>query len=72
MGIQAQLQHLLEEEVTTFLGRARHERRETVSSIDPPTGSRNGYGAPRAFSMMSGMVTVRRPRVRNLTERVES
>jgi hypothetical protein len=25
--IQAQLQHLLEEAVTTFLGRARHERR---------------------------------------------
>jgi len=40
--IQAQLQHLLEEEVTTFLSRARHERRGRVSPIDPPTGSRNG------------------------------
>lgn len=70
--IQAQLQHLLEEEVTTFLGRARHERRGTVSPIDPPTGSRNGYGKPRAFSMLSGTVTVRRPRVRDLTERFES
>ena len=70
--IQAQLQHLLEEEVTTFLGRARHERRGTVSPIDPPPGSRNGYGKPRAFSMLSGTVTVRRPRVRDLTERFES
>lgn len=70
--IQAQLQQLLEEEVTTFLGRARHERRGTVSPIDPPTGSRNGYGTPRAFSMMSGTVTVRRPRVRDLTARFES
>lgn len=52
--IQAHLQQLLEEEVTTFLGRARHERRGTVSPIDPPTGSRNGYGKPRAFAMMSG------------------
>jgi putative transposase len=70
--IQAQLQHLLEEEVTTFLGRARHERRGTVSPIDPPAGSRNGYGKPRAFSMLSGTVTVRRPRVRDLTDRFES
>lgn len=70
--IQAQLQQLLEEEVTTFLGRVRHERRGTVSPVDPPAGSRNGYGKPRAFSMMSGTVTVRRPRVRDLTERFES
>ena len=70
--IQAQLQQLLEEEVTTFLGRVRHERRGTVSPVDPPAGSRNGYGKPRAFSMMSGTVTVRRPRVRDLTARFES
>jgi len=70
--IQAQLQQLLEEEVTTFLGRTRHERRGTVSPIDPPSGSRNGYGKPRAFSMLSGTVTVRRPRVRDLTVRFES
>lgn len=70
--IQTQLQPLLEEEVTTFLGRARHERRGTVSSIDPPAGSRNGYGKSRAFSMISGTVTVRRPRVRDLTDRFTS
>jgi len=70
--IQTQLQQLLEEEVTTFLGRVRHERRGTVSPVDPPAGSRNGYGKRRAFSMMSGTVTVRRPRVRDLTDRFES
>ena len=70
--IQVQLQQLLEEEVTTFLGRAPYARRGTVSPIDPPSGNRNGYGKPRAFSMMNGTVTVRRPRVRDLTDRFES
>lgn len=70
--IQVQLQQLLEEEVTTFLGRAPYARRGMVSPIDPPMGSRNGYGKPRAFSMMNGTVTVRRPRVRDLTDRFES
>ena len=70
--IQAQLQQILEEEVTTFLGRARHARRARVSPVDPPQGNRNGYGKPRQFTMMNGMVTVRRPRVRDLTDRFES
>ncbi len=70
--IQAQLQQILEEEVTTFLGRARHARRERVSPVDPPPGNRNGYGKPRQFTMMNGTVTVRRPRVRDLTDRFES
>lgn len=66
------MQQLLEEEVTTVLGRATHERRGKVSPIDPPSGSTNGYGKARAFSMMSGTVTVRRPRARDPTNRVES
>ena len=70
--LQAQLQELLEEEVTTFLGRVRHERRSTVTPVDPPVESRNGYGTPRQFSMMNGTVTVRRPRVRDLAERFEN
>ena len=69
---QAQLQQLLEEEVTTFLGRARHERRHRVPPVDPPAGSRNGYGKPRSFSMMNGTVMVKRPRVRDLADRFES
>lgn len=70
--IQEQLQRILEEEVTTFLGRSRYERREGVGPVDPPQGSRNGYGRPRHFSMSCGTVTVRRPRVRDLEERFES
>ncbi len=70
--IQPQLQHLLEEEVTTFLGRVRHERRRTVTPVDPPAGSRNGYGKRRRFSMMGGTIVVRRPRVRDLATRFES
>jgi putative transposase len=70
--IQAQLQQLLEEEVTTFLGRTKHERRSKVAPVDPPAGSRNGYGKSRAFSMLNGTVIVKRPRVRDLTERFES
>jgi len=70
--IQAQLQQILEEEVSTFLGRARHARRARVSPVDPPPGNRNGYGKPRRFTMMNGTVTVRRPRVRDLTDRFES
>lgn len=31
--IQAQLQQLLEEEVTTFLGRTKHERRSKVAPV---------------------------------------
>lgn len=70
--IQAQLQQLLEEEVTTFLGRAPYARRDAVSSVDPPAGSRNGYGKSRQFAMMNGTITVRRPRVRDLTDHFES
>ena len=69
--MQAQLQHLLEEEVTTFLGRIPHERRSSVSPVDPPAGSRNGYGKPRQFTMLTETVTVRRPRVRDLTDRFQ-
>lgn len=43
--IQTQLQQLLEEEVTTFLGRVRHERRRTVAPVDPPPGSRTAMGS---------------------------
>jgi len=70
--IQEQLQQILEEEVTTFLSRQRHQRRENVSPVDPPKGSRNGHGKARKLSMMGGTVIVRRPRVRALEERFES
>lgn len=72
MKVQEFLQGLLEEEARALLGRGKHGRRRKVSPVDPPGGSRNGHGKPRKFSMMSGTVTVRRPRVRDLEERFVS
>lgn len=67
--IQEWLQDLLEEEITDLLGREKSVRRPP---IDGAVGYRNGYGKPRRVGMMSGTVTVRRPRVRGLEERFES
>jgi len=68
-GIRRLLQHLLEEEMEEVLGRRRYERRE---GVDAPPGYRNGFGKPRRLSLMSGTITVRRPRVRGLDARFES
>ena len=66
--IQEWMQQLLVEEVTEFLGRAKHQRRGVNMH-----GYRNGYGKPRRLTMRSGTVTAtRRPRVRDLDERFES
>src|SRR3989449_7560066 len=51
------------------LGRRRYERRE---GVDTPPGYRNGFGKPRRLSLMSGTITVHRPRVRGLESRFES
>ncbi|MGH7393883.1 MAG: IS256 family transposase [Candidatus Rokuibacteriota bacterium] len=68
-SMQQLLQRLLEEEVDGLLGRGRYKRR---AAIDPAAGYRNGFGKPRRVSLSSGTLTVRRPRVRGLTERFES
>jgi len=67
--IQQFIQSLLEEEVTSLVGRGKSERREAV---DAPAVYRNGYGKPRKLAMMGGTIEVRRPRVRGLEERFES
>lgn len=67
--IQAFIQALLEEEVSNVLGRGKSERRAVV---DAAPGYRNGCGKPRRLSLTSGTITLRRPRVRNLEERLES
>jgi|SRR5579875_557895 transposase-like protein len=67
--IQRWFQALLEEEVTARLGRKKSERR---AAVDAPAGYRNGYGKPRKLAMSCGTITVRRPRVRGLTERFVS
>lgn len=61
--IQAMLQQLLEEELTAFLGRAKSARRTGGQQ-----GYRNGYGKPRRVTLLSGTVTVRRPRVRGAAD----
>jgi putative transposase len=68
-GVQDLLQRMLEEEVAAMLGRQRYARRE---GIDAATGYRNGYGKARRLSLSVGTITLRRPRVRGLTERFES
>jgi putative transposase len=40
--------------------------------VATPPGYRNGFGKPRRLSLMSGTITVRRPRVRGLDARFES
>ena len=60
--VQGFIQQLLEEEVDELLGRGKSERR---ASVDAPPGSRNGHGKPRQLALMSGTITVRRPRVRD-------
>jgi hypothetical protein len=53
------IRHLLEEEREEVVGRRRYERRE---GVDAPPGYRNGFGKPRRLSLVSGTITVRRPR----------
>jgi transposase-like protein len=66
--VRSVIQVLLEDEITELLGRAKSERR----AAEEPAVYRNGYGKPRRLSMLSGTITVRRPRIRGLEERFES
>lgn len=67
--IQRFIQALLEEEVTTLLGRSQSARR---AAVDASKGLRNGYGNPRRLTLTVGTITVRRPRVRGLGGRFVS
>jgi putative transposase len=51
------------------MGRTKSARREAV---DAAPGNRNGHGKPRQLTLISGTITVRRPRVRDLNERFVS
>ena len=62
-------QHLLDAEVTELLGRAKSQRR---TGVDAAPGYRNGYGKERRLTMPCGTITLRRPRVRGLSERFQS
>ena len=67
--VQEYIQEVLEDEIETFLGRKKSER---IKIVDGVRGYRNGYGRPKKFSLMSGTITVRRPRVRGTDEQFES
>lgn len=67
--IQQFIQRLLMEEVTMRLGQAKSARR---AAVDASAGYRNGYGKPRKLALTCGTITVQRPRVRGLAERVVS
>jgi putative transposase len=61
MKVQDFIQDIIEEEMTAFLGREKSER---ITGIDKPKAYRNGFGKPRKLGLMSGTITIRRPRVR--------
>jgi putative transposase len=67
--VQHFIQALLEEEVSALLGCPKSARR---APMDGPSGMRNGYGKPRWLSLTAGTITVRRPRVRGLSQRFVS
>ena len=67
--VQGLIQHVLEEEVTEFLGRAKSARR---SGSDSDSGYRNGHSRSRKLTLSSGTIRVRRPRVRDTEERFVS
>jgi hypothetical protein len=67
--VQRFIQALLEEEVSALLGRPKSARR---APVDGPSGLRNGDGKPRRLSLTAGTITVRRPRVRGLSQRFVS
>lgn len=69
LKIQGYMQDMLEEEIEAFLGRKKSER---VKPIDGTSGYWNGHGKPKKFALMSGTITVHRPRVRDTEERFES
>ena len=63
------LQALLEAEMDDLLGRRKSERRQTVDST---SGCRSGHGKPRRLTLRNETVTIRRPRVQGLAQRVAS
>lgn len=63
------IQHVLEEEVTDWLGWQKSVRRRGFGQT---AGYQNGYDKPRRLTLSCGTITVRRPRVRECDERLVS
>lgn len=69
LKIQEYIQDIVEDEVEEFLGRKKSQR---IKPVDGIAGYWNGHGKPKKFAVMSGTITIRRPRVRGTEERFES
>ena len=67
MKVREFIQALLEDEVTELLGRGKSERR---GALDSRPAYRNGYGREPKLTLGCGTITLRRPRVRGLEERL--
>jgi putative transposase len=67
--VQRVIQALWEEEVSALWGRPTSARR---APVEGPSGRRNGDGKPRRLRRTAGTMTVRRPRVRGLSQRFVS
>jgi hypothetical protein len=67
--IQRVIQALVEEEVTTRLGRSMSARR---AAVDTSKGLPNSDDNPRRFTLTTGTIMVRRPHVRGLDEHFAS
>jgi putative transposase len=70
--VQRLVQQLLDQEATELLGRQRYERAEASEESGEAPPYRNGHGKPRHLTLPIGTIEVRRPRLRNLSERFES
>ena len=69
MKVREFIQSLLEEEITELLGRKKSERRKALDSVP---AYRNGHSKGRRLTLGCGTITLYRPRVRGLEERIES
>lgn len=71
-SVLAPLQQIAEEERnTTPLSGDQHEHRSHVALVDLPVMSPQNHESPQSTSMMSGTVTVLRPRIVDLAQRFE-
>ena len=64
LGARLILQQALEDEVTEFVGRARHERAQGGEEVI----YRNGFAEPSTVRTTSGPTVIERPRVRDATK----
>ncbi len=67
-GAKVMLQAALEQEVSEYLERSRHQRSETESEF---RGYRNGHSPERKITIGSGTIKIKTPRVSDVPESQE-